>query len=176
MPWHAPTLKTFESSDLKAEHEVTSLVSVPGATPSLSPCSVNLFSFLMVHCYGHSAILFQLSTLKEKIHITGQNLGSLGFSPLRQQAGTLAACSATLGGGCQKAPEVLVLWTCFEQWKGSAHNNFSRKCWGWFWWKSRPLISLGYKVDFLCFRGQRASWIWLCLTESSWCILGCVNS
>lgn len=34
---------TFENSDLKAKQEVTSLVSVPWAMPSLSLCSANLF-------------------------------------------------------------------------------------------------------------------------------------
>lgn len=51
--------------------------------PSLSLCSSNLISLLMVQYSGHSASLFQLSTLdkRDNSHITGQSVGSLRFSP-----------------------------------------------------------------------------------------------
>lgn len=78
---------TFENSDLKAKQEVTSLVSVPWAMPSLSLCSANLFiphgSLLWTFC---ESVATEDIKRQRQLCVAGQNLGSLGFSPLRQQA------------------------------------------------------------------------------------------
>lgn len=179
MLWHVPTLITFENSDLKTKHEISSLVSAPWTMPRLSLCLANLLSFLMAHCSGHSEILFQLSTLKET-----NNPASLGRTWVargsylwgsRHLGRVLSNSWRWLSEGTRAS--VLFCELSLSNERKSTYNNLSRKnCWDRFLLNSSPLISFGYKVGFLWFLSQRATCIWFCLTEHSLCLLESINS